>query len=142
MLIIKEYKPDELPASKMFEYAPGVELWIRPLKCSIVQDFRKKCTKTSMQYNAQSRGMEPVEEIDTTKFNDLLADYILEKWNPNAFGKLSPGGTEVIPLDINLASKKLILDEPSISDFVRVTAQSLDTTEAESKNSQTSPTSS
>ena len=140
MIIIKECKPAELPESKMFTYAPGVDLWIRPMKNSIMKQFYKQCTKTTMQYNAQARSMDPVEEVDKEKLNDLIADYTLEKWSEGAFGRQENG--RIIPYDITLAGKKAILDEPSISDFVLAATKALDTTEAELKNLPTSPASS
>ncbi len=134
MLKIKNYKADEPVASKRFEYQPGVVFWVRPLTGTILRSFRKQCVTSDFGYNAASQKMEPIEKVDDDKLNDLISDYILEKWE-------GVGGEDGQPLPVTLDSKKLIIDQLAIKNFIWAAAQSLDTTEAEQKNSQTSPVS-
>ena len=132
MLKIKNHNSAEHAPGKQFKYADGVFLWIRPLTGTILRTFRKSCVTYESGYNPASQRMEPAEKLDDDKLNDLIADYILEKWE-------GIGGEDGQPLPVSLASKKLILDQLAINKFVWAAAQSLDSTEAEQKNSQTSP---
>ena len=132
MLKIKNHNPAELAPGKQFKYADGVFFWVRPLTGTILRNFRKLCATEEIAYSATSQRMELVEKINDDKLNDLIADYILEKWE-------GVGGEDGQPLPVTLESKKLILDQLAIKNFVWAAAKSLDTTEAETKNSQTSP---
>lgn len=134
MLKITNYKSDEPVPSRRFEYQLGVAFWVRPLIGTTLKNFRKQCVTEDLGYSAVSQRMEPVEKVNDDKLNDLIADYILEKWE-------GVGGQDGQPLPITLESKKLILDQLAIKNFIWAAAQSLDTSEAEIKNSQTSPAS-
>ncbi len=126
MLKIKNYKPDEPVPSKRFEFQPGVAFWVRQLTGAILRNFRKQCVTQDLGYSVATQRMEPVEKVDDDKLNDLIADYILEKWE-------GVGGEDGQPLPVTLESKKLILDQLAIKNFVWAAAQSLDTSEAEKK---------
>lgn len=128
MLKIKKSISPENTSSQRFEYQAGVAFWIRPLTGTVLRDLRKQCTKTKMEFNPQTRKMEPVEEIDEAKLEDLLAEYILEKWE-------GVGGEDGQPLPATLESKKLILDQLALRNFIWAATQSLDFTGDEQKNS-------
>ena len=114
--------------SRRFEYAPGVAYWVRPITSSILQDLRRKCVTSRMATNPKTRQLESVDELNDTKFEDELADYILDRWEGNV-------GDDGEPLPVTLESKKLILDQLVLSEFIWACAKSLDTAGAELKNS-------
>lgn len=114
--------------SQRFEYSEGVVFWVRPLTGQKLKEIRKQCVKTRMELNTRTRKMEPIEEVDDEKFEDLVADYILDRWE-------GVGDEDGNPLAVNLESKKLILDHLPLRDFIWGAAQSLDVTETEIKNS-------
>ncbi len=126
MLKIKNYNTSETAPGRQFKYAEGVSFWVRPLTGTILRNFRKQCATSDFGYNSASQKMEPVEKVDDDKLNGLIADYILEKWE-------GVGGEDGQPLPVTLESKKLILDQLAIKNFVWAAAQSLDTTETEKK---------
>lgn len=130
MVIIEEAKPAEEIKSRKAEYMAGVFLWIRPLYANILKGFRDQCTKIAEQakYNPKTGKFESVTEFDSEKYEDLITDYLLDKWE-------GLGGKDRQPLPVNLNSKKAILNYLPTRDFVWAFAQSLDTTEAETKNS-------
>lgn len=128
MLIIKKQISIENIQGQRFEYAKGIVFYVRPLSGAILRNLREQCSKTKMELNRQSRKMEPIEDPDNEKLEELLADYILEKWE-------GVGGEDGQPLPVTLESKKLILDQLALRGFIWAAAQSLDTSEAELKNS-------
>jgi hypothetical protein len=132
MLILKKQTSGEKPQSQRFEYSKGVVFYVRPLTGVILRDLREQCTKTRMELNRQSRRMEPVEDVDDAKLEDLLADYILETWEGV---EIQAGDGGSLPLAVTLESKKLILDQIALREFIWAAAQSLDISEVEQKNS-------
>lgn len=128
MLKIKKINTNELPPGREFKYAEGVFFWVRPLTGTILRNFRAQCVTADYSYNPATQRMEQVEKVDDDKLTDLIADYILEKWE-------GVGGEDGQPLPVTLESKKLILDQLAIKNFVWAVAQSLDTSEAEKKTS-------
>ena len=134
MLKLKKYDTANPIPSRRFEYQPGVAFWIRPLNGTILRNLRKQCTKEEYGYNPETQRMELAGKTDNDKLNELLADYIIDKWE-------GIGGEDGQPLPVNLESKKLIADQLALKNFIWAAAESLDTTEPETKNSQTSPAS-
>lgn len=114
--------------SRRFEYAPGVAFWVRPVTASILQELRRGCLTSRMGTNPKTRQLENVDELDDVKFDAALADYILDRWE-----RVSGEDGEALP--VTLESKKLILDQLVLSEFIWACAKSLDTTGAELKNS-------
>lgn len=114
--------------SRRFEYAPGVAFWVRPVTSSILQELRRGCLASRLGTNPKTRQLENVDELDDTKFEAALADYILERWE-GVLGEDS----EALPLTTE--NKKLVMDQLVLSEFIWAAAKSLDTTGAELKNS-------
>jgi hypothetical protein len=114
--------------SRRFEYAPGVAFWVRPVTASILQELRRKCVTSRMAPNRSTRQLESVDELDHEKFDATLADYILERWE----GVAGEDGRE---LPVSPESKKLVLDQLELSEFIWAAAKSLDATGPELKNS-------
>lgn len=131
MLILKK-QTSEIPQSQRFEYSKGVAFYVRPLTGKVMRELREQCSKTKMELNRQTRKMEPVEDVDDAKLEDLLADYLLEKWEGV---EIQAGDGGSLPLAVTLESKKLIFDQMALKDFIWAAAQSLDITELEQKNS-------
>ena len=135
MLIVRNHKSCENVPSKRFQYQEGVAFWVRPVTGTIMRDIRKKCiTGNTVEYNQRTRTMETVEQVDDEKYDNLITDYIVEKWE-------GIGGGDGNPLPATPESKKLILDQAALGEFVWAAAKSLDTSGAEAKNLQTSPAS-
>lgn len=128
MLKIKKQTAVKNSQGQRFEYAEGVAFWVRPLTATVLRDLRKQCIKTKLEFDPKSRKMESIEEIDGEKFDTLLTDHILDLWE-------GVGGEDGQPLPVTLESKKMILDQLPLRDFIWAMAQSLDTSEAEAKNS-------
>lgn len=128
MLKIKNQTAIENSQGQRFEYAEGVAFWVRPVTASVLRNLHRQCTKTKVEFDKKSRKMEPTGDIDGEKLENLLADYIIEKWE----GVCGENGQ---PLPVTLESKRMILDQLPLRDFIWAVAQSLDTTEAEAKNS-------
>ena len=97
--------------SRRFEYAPGVAFWVRPVTASILQDLRRKCLTSRLAPNRTTRQLESVDELDDTKFEAALADYLLERWE----GVLGDDGGE---LPVSPENKKLVLDQLALSEFI------------------------
>lgn len=104
---------------RWFEYAEGLEIKIRPLTGEIMKEVRKPAVKIKMEVLPGSRKMAPVETVDDNLLNDLLADYLIEDFK-------GIGGDDGQALPLTLDSKKLILDEIPLREFVWASAQALD----------------
>lgn len=124
MLKIGKQTPEE---GTRFAHVSGAAFWVRPLTSSKLEELHKECTKVKMELHQQSRQMAPVKTTDDNRFNDLLIDYILAKWE----GVGDENGNE---LPVSLENKKLIMDQLILREFIWAAAQALDTTEAERKN--------
>src|SRR3990172_4163388 len=132
MLIVKNHTSSDNVPSKRFRYQDGVAFWIRPVTGTIMRDLRKKCiTGNTVEFNPRSRTMETVEQVDDEKYDRLITDYIIDKWE-------GIGGEDGNPLPVTVESKRLILDQAVLSEFVWAAAKSLDTSGPEAKNLQTS----
>jgi len=114
-------------ACRRCQYVEGVAFWIRPLTRSKIRELRKGCENTRLEPNPLTRSMEPVVDLDNEKFEDVLCDYLIEKWE-------GIGDADGNPLPPTLENKKLVLDHTSLYDFVWLQARSLDMTGAELKN--------
>jgi hypothetical protein len=113
---------------RWFEYAPGVEIKIRPLTGDILREIRKPAVKTKMEVDQRSRKMIPVETVDDVLLDDLVTDYLIEDFK-------GIGDSASHALEVNLASKKLILDQIPLKEFIWASAQSLDIEAEQIKNS-------
>ena len=112
---------------KWFEYSEGVEIKIRPLTGQTMKEIRKGVSIVKMEVGP-GRKMIPVEHTDDDKLEDALAEHLIEDFK-------GIGGSENTALPVNLESKKLILDQIPIREFVWNSAQSLDIEADQIKNS-------
>jgi len=117
----------QIPGAR-FEYAKGAFLWVRPLTNTIMSALRELCTTSKMVFSQQTGKMESVEAVDKVKLEELLSDYLLEKWE-------GFGGEDKKPFPVTLEYKLHMLDQLDIKQFTWAVAKSLDNTEAETKNS-------
>lgn len=132
MLIIEKQTLKEEIQSRRCEYMPGVAFWVRPLLVTILNDFRKQCTKTKLEFNPSTKKMEVVEEVDAKQLEDLITDWVIDKWE--GVGTLGDD-KKAMPLTVNLTSKYWVMNQVVLRDFIWASARNLDTTEAEVKNS-------
>lgn len=128
MLTIKKPISPENTSGQRFQYQEGVAFFIRPITSTILRGLRQQCVKMEAKFNLQAKAMEPVEDVDAAKLDDLLSDYIISGWE-------GIGAEDGQPLPVTLENKKLILDQLPLREFIWAAAQSLDFTGAEQKNS-------
>lgn len=108
-------------------YAPGVEIKVRPLTSSRIRGLRKAATTSRMAIDPDTRKMGAIDDFDQEKFEASMADYLIEDFK-------GIGDAAGNPLPVDLANKRLILDQVQVRDFVWAAAQSLDVTQDETKN--------
>jgi hypothetical protein len=125
MLILSKKTIDS--EGRWFEYAPGVEIKIRPLTGETLRDVRKPAVKVKMEVDPRSRKMVSAETVDDELLENLLADYLIEDVK-------GIGGDDGQPLSLTTENKRLILDHIPLREFVWASAQSLDMEEDQAKN--------
>ena len=112
---------------KFFAYTKGVEFKIRPLTGQVLRELRKKVTTTRMEADPTTRKMVAVEDVDNDKLDELIADYMLEDWK-------GIGDEAGVPLPVCLESKKSILNQIPLREFIWSAAQALDIEQEQEKN--------
>ena len=71
--------------------------------------------------------MVQVDEVDEEALSDVLADYLIQDFR-------GIGDAAGVPLPLTIESKKLILDQITLSDFAWASAQAMDMTAERPKN--------
>jgi len=98
----------------------GAKLKVRKINADVFVELRKPFSRTEMEVDKKSRTMKPVEKlIDEEGYNDILTNYIIEE--QEGFGD-EEGHPFPSPLD--LASKKALMKDLPVSDWVWAFAQS------------------
>ena len=102
------------------KFTDGVEIKVRKLTAESVRELKKPFLKTEMTLNTASRRMEPVEQIgDPEKYDDALTDYLIEDFK-------GIGDQDGNPLPVTLESKKRIMNQLTLRDWVWALAQSVE----------------
>ncbi|MCK9570058.1 hypothetical protein M0R72_14035 [Candidatus Pacearchaeota archaeon] len=120
----KKFDPNALPEGVWATFAEGVKLKIRKLTSDALRELRRPHVQYVMELNPTSRRMEQVEKLDSEKFDEALAAYMLE-----AFDGI--GDDDGTPLPDTMDSRRAILNIPQLKEFIWAVAQSLDVAQEE-----------
>jgi hypothetical protein len=126
LLILKKVSA-ESAEGKWFPYSDGIEIKIRPMTGQVMRDLRKSASTTKMEADPLSRKLVAVDRIDEAKLEDILNEYLIEDFR-------GIGSDSETALEVNLDSKKLIMDQIPLREFIWSCAQSLDIEGAQIKN--------
>lgn len=120
----KKFDPANWPEGVWATYADGVRFKIRKLTGDAIRELRRPYTRQEMELNPASRRMEQVEKIDSEKFDEVLAGYLIEVFEGigDDDGRVLPDSPE---------SRKAILNIPVLRDFIWAAAQSLEIAQQE-----------
>ncbi len=113
----KKFDPANWPEGVWGTYAPGVRLKIRKLASDVIQELRKPHVRLEMEVDKISRRMMPVEKVDSEAFDDALTTYLIEAWE-------GLGDEEGRLLEDSLASRKAIMNDLTLRDWIWAFAQS------------------
>lgn len=113
----KKFDPANWPEGVWGTYAPGVRLKIRKLTSDAIGGIRKPFVRLEMEVDKASRRMMPVEKVETDAFDDALTNYLIEAYE-------GLGDDEGNPLPDDLASRKAIMNDLTLRDWIWAFAQS------------------
>ncbi|HOR32195.1 MAG TPA: hypothetical protein PK311_05825 [Syntrophales bacterium] len=118
------FDPATPPTGTWGTYQAGVRLKIRKLTGEALRELRRPYVRTEMELDPRSRRMVPAEKVDAEKLDDALADYLIEDFE-------GIGDEEGLPLPVDLESKRRIMNQPALAEWVLAFAQSLEVAQAE-----------
>ena len=114
---------DNWPAGIWGTFSEGVEVKVRKLTAEAVRELRKPFLKVEMVVNTSSRQMEPREQVkDPDKYDDALTDYLIEDFK-------GIGDEEGNSLPVTLESKKRMMNNLALKDWIWAFAQSIETSQ-------------
>ena len=115
----KKFNPEQFPEGVWAQYSEGVRFKIRKITGSAIKELRRPYVRFEMELSPSSRRMEQIEKVDTDKFDDALAMYMIEAFE-------GVGDEDGNMLSDDLESRKIILDIPVLKDFIWAVSQSID----------------
>ena len=125
----KKFDPNQWPEGVWGTYAPGAKLKIRKVSADVFIELRKPFIRTEMQAEKGSHRMVPVEKLtDEEGYNDKLTDYIIE--DQEGFGNEEG---QAFPTPLDLASKKALMNDLQIKDWIWAFSQSQESTANEKR---------
>lgn len=118
------FDPATPPTGTWGTYQAGVRLKIRKLTGEALRELRRPYVRTEMELDPRSRRMVPAEKVDAEKLDDALADYLIEDFE-------GIGDEEGLPLPVDLESKRRIMNQPALAEWIMAFANSLEMAQAE-----------
>ena len=118
------FDPATPPTGTWGTYQAGVRLKIRKLTGEALRELRRPYVRTEMELDPRSRRMAPVEKVDAEKLDDALADYLIEDFE-------GIGDEEGRPLPVDPESKRRIMNQPALAEWIMAFANSLEMAQAE-----------
>jgi len=109
---------NNLPTGVWGEFSDGVKIKVRRLTAEVIRELRRPHVTTSMV--PHEGRMVQSEKLDPEKYDEAIMDYLIEDFE-------GIGDENGNPLPKTLESKKRILNEISIKDWVWAFAQSIQT---------------
>lgn len=116
------FDPASPPSGTWGTFQAGVRMKIRKLTGEVMRELRKPYVRAEMELDSRSRRMVPVEKLDEG-LDDALADYLIEDFE-------GLGDEAGQPLPVDLESKKRIMNQPALADWVMAFAHSLEVAQA------------
>jgi hypothetical protein len=114
----KKFDPANLPEGVWVTYSEGVRFKVRKLTSDSTRAIRKPFVRLELELNPSSRRLEHVEKVDNDGLDDALAEYLIE-----AFEGI---GDDNGILPNTPESRKAILNQPSLREFIWEASQSLE----------------
>lgn len=118
------FDPQKWPEGAWGTYQEGVRLKVRKLTNEIMRELRKPFVRVEMELDSRSRRMVPVEKVDLEKLDEALSDYLIEDFE-------GIGNEDGAVLSVDLESKKRIMNQPALNEWVMAFAQSIEVAQAE-----------
>ncbi len=119
--------PANWPEGVWGTFQEGVRFKVRKITTEILQKLRDKCCSSEMELDPNSRRMIPVKKLNEKKYDDLIADFMLEDFE----GVGSDDSDQF--LDKSLESKKRIMNVTALRDWIWAAAFSLDMADIQKK---------
>ncbi|HNS53318.1 MAG TPA: hypothetical protein PKH25_00915 [Syntrophales bacterium] len=118
------FDPQNLPDGTWGVFQDGVRLRVRKLTGEVLRELRRPFVSTEMDLDPRSRRMVPVEKADPEKLDEALADYLIQD-----FEGIGDDDGQALPVD--LESKKRIMNQPALAEWIMAFAYSLEVAKAE-----------
>jgi hypothetical protein len=118
------FDPQNPPDGTWGAFQDGVRLRVRKLTGEVLRELRRPFVRIEMDLDPRSRRMVPVEKADAEKLDEALADYLIQDFE-------GIGDEEGRPLPVDLESKKRIMNQPALAEWVMAFAHSLEVAQAE-----------
>ena len=118
------FDPANPPDGTWGTFQEGVRLKIRRLTGDVMRELRRPFVRSEMELDVRTRRMIPVEKVDIEKLDDALADYLIQDFE-------GIGDEEGRPLPVDPESKRRIMNQPALAEWIMAFANSLEMAQAE-----------